>query len=72
MQLAFIKDKVNSARMQRLIALMSRSEGATNFQLNAVMFRYGAYIFKLRDQGYTVVTTSLGKGLYHYKITGKV
>lgn len=71
MQLEFIETKVNSAKMQRLIAMMSRSEGATNSQLNGVMFRYGAYIFKLRDQGYVIATTCLGKGLYHYKITGK-
>lgn len=61
-----------SEKVQKLIALMSRREGAFNYDLNRVMFRYGAIIFNLRSEGYQITTTPVKKGLFHYKITGKV
>lgn len=62
----------HSKKEQRLIALMSRKRGAYNWELNQVMFRYGAIIFNLRNEGYKIETTPRKRGLFHYRITGKV
>ena len=71
MQLDLLEEK-RSKKIQLLIAMMSRPGGATNFQLNSVMFRFGARIKELRDQGYQIETTCLKKGLFNYKIEGKI
>lgn len=72
MQLNLLEEKVASQKMQRVIAMMSRKEGATNFELNKVLFRYGSYIHRLRNLGYLIETTCLKKGFYSYRITGKM
>lgn len=72
MQLNLLEEKTANAKMQRLIALMSRPEGSTNWELNKVLFRYGSYIHRLRNLGYLIETTYLKKGFYSYRITGKM
>lgn len=60
MQLTFIKTPVKS-KTQTVIDLMKRPGGATNFELNTVMFRYGSVICNLRKDGH-VIKTVFGKG----------
>lgn len=49
--------------------LIERKQGATNRELNAIAFRYGARLKELRDQGHSIVTEKVNNdGLYLYKL----
>ena len=54
------------SREQQIINLISRKEGASNFELNKIMFRYGAVIHNLRKDGYHIDTICIKRGLYRY------
>jgi hypothetical protein len=54
------------SRTQKVIDLMKRKEGASNGELNKIMFRYGAVIHRLRKDGHKIETIQIKKGLYRY------
>lgn len=39
---------------------------ASNVELNAICYRYGARLKELRDQGYNIITESVSRGEYRY------
>jgi len=49
------------SKTQRVIELMQRKQGATNGELNNIMFRYGSIICNLRKDGHKIMT-EYGKG----------
>lgn len=57
MQLELVK----KSKTQHLIDLMKREGGASNWELNGVMFRYGSVICNLRKDGHHIETL-YGKG----------
>lgn len=53
--------------------LLSSKNGVSNWDLNKITFRYGAVIFKLRNEGYKIETKKVkNSGLYIYTVKGKV
>ena len=46
-------------------------QGATNAELNAICFRYGARIYDLRREGYSIVTTAGEAGLFRFVLRGR-
>jgi len=53
-------------RTQRVMDLMKRPQGATNRELNNVMFRYGSVICGLRKDGHKIRTEQLKVGYFKY------
>ncbi len=55
-------------RTQRVIDLMKRPQGATNRELNNVMFRYGSIICNLRKDGHKIITEQIKVGYFKYRM----
>jgi hypothetical protein len=54
------------SRSQRVIDLMKRPMGASNRELNKIMFRYSALICSLRKDGHTIRTEQIKVGYFRY------
>lgn len=63
--------RVKLSREEQVIKLMQRPEGAYNYELNRVMFRYGATIHSLRKDGYAITTELISRGLFKYRMETK-
>jgi helix-turn-helix protein len=61
-----------SQRERILSLLRSRgSSGATNLELNAICFRYGARIFELRKAGFDIKTRREGETEFRFVLVGE-
>lgn len=59
-------------KAERIKDLLSRPEGASNKELSSISLRYGATIFNLRREGYTILDKRIGNdGLWRYKLVPK-
>lgn len=72
---AFGKSNINDrekhrSQLDRILTLLRErgAAGATNVELNAICFRYGARLWELRKAGYNIRTESLGDGLYRFTL----
>lgn len=61
-------DRLASAKDRVLARLQQGS--ATNIELNAICYRYGARIFELKREGYPIVKEPEGAGVWRYMLTG--
>jgi helix-turn-helix protein len=61
------------AQRERILSLpRSRGPiGATNLELNAICFRYGARIFELRKTGYDIETRREGETEFRFVLVGE-
>jgi len=55
------------SQKQRILERL-RHGPATNHELNAIGFRYGARVKELRDAGYKVTSEDLGGGLWRFTL----
>ena len=60
------------SRTKRILDLMAREQGATNWELNKIAFRYSAYIHTLRKDGHQIETVYGHKGLVTYYLRDEV
>lgn len=60
----------NISQTAKVLRLLKDKRVASNTELNKICFRYSARIHELRREGYIIVTTSLGDGLYHFHFMG--
>lgn len=56
------------SKTHQVIQLMKRPGGAFNWELNKVMFRYGAVICNLRKDGHVIETEQIKVGLFKYRM----
>ena len=65
--------KKTPAQRERILSLLrSRgSAGATNGELNAICFRYGARIFELRKAGYVIETLRQGETEFRFALVSE-
>ena len=64
--------KSPAQRERILLLLRSRGPvGATNVELNAICFRYGARIFELREIGYNIQTRREGETEFRFILVGE-
>lgn len=54
----------------RILKLLQKQRSATNRQLNAITFRYGARIHDLRGEGYVIKTVREHDGLFRFYYVG--
>ncbi len=61
------------AQRARILALLRERgpAGASNNELNAIGFRYGARIWELRRQGYAIRTVPEGEGAFRFILEGE-
>ncbi len=53
----------------RVKELLSRKDGASNFELSKISLRYGAIIHNLRKEGYVIIDKRINnQGLWRYKL----
>lgn len=57
-----------ASKTQQVIDLMKRPQGATNRELNNVMFRYGSIICNLRKDGHKIITEQIKVGYFKYRM----
>ncbi|MGB8590602.1 MAG: helix-turn-helix domain-containing protein, partial [Candidatus Acidiferrales bacterium] len=63
------RDRRTSGRDRILEFLRARGAGgATNVELNAICFRYGARIWELRRQGFVIATERAGGGTFRFTL----
>ena len=60
-------DRLASAK-DRVLARL-RQGSATNIELNAICYRYGARLLELKREGHPWVKESEGRGVYRYMLT---
>lgn len=48
-----------------------KSKGVFNTELNRICFRYGARIYELRQDGYSISCIRLKQGIYNYVLLGE-
>lgn len=60
------------SQRDRILALLRTAglAGVTNRELNRIGYRYGARLWELKKQGYSILTESLGGGLYKFTLLG--
>lgn len=59
--------KLNAKHHEILAALRNAGrKGVPNYELSKIALRYGAYLGKLYELGYTISKESLGNGVYNY------
>lgn len=54
----------------RILAFLQSHGSATNLELNAICFRYGARLFELRQAGWRIETVKLEGGLFRFILKG--
>lgn len=54
----------------RILKLLKKQRSATNRQLNAISFRYGARIHELRSEGHVIRTEREHDGLFRFFYVG--
>lgn len=53
----------------RVLARLQRGP-ATNVELNAICFRYGARVWELQRDGYRITKAPLSRGVWEYTLEG--
>lgn len=53
----------------RVLATLLKNGSRTNRQLNRICLRYGARIYDLRQVGWNITTTNLGKGRFRFTLS---
>jgi hypothetical protein len=56
---------------ERVLQMLQAQGEATNIQLNALTFRYGARIFELRKEGFDITTEAKGDGVFRFVYRGR-
>jgi hypothetical protein len=59
-----------SAALDRILDRLEQGP-ATNIELNAIAFRFGARIFELRAAGYVIQREQLGRGKFLYTLISR-
>jgi hypothetical protein len=55
----------------RILSLLKSKEWVTQKELNTICFRYGARLWDLRQDGYSVLTKQGKKGQFFYSLLGQ-
>ena len=66
-QMSLLEPSRNSRNKTAVLKRLERGP-ATNIELNAICFRYGARIFELRKEGHDIAKTRTAPGLFVYTL----
>lgn len=62
----FVKPRISKSKQVFKALERAGKYGVDNRELNRIMFRYGAVLFRLRQEGYRIDTVQVKRGYYKY------